>query len=92
MKKIVFTIGTFFMIVSTIYSQTINEWSLEKCIDYAYTQNITIRKSELTIRRFEISAEQAKAQRLPSAGVTVTQNFNWTKRAVTQHTRSANTE
>jgi outer membrane protein len=86
MKKIVFTIGTFFMIVSTIYSQTINEWSLEKCIDYAYPQNITIRKNELTIRRFEISAAQAKAQRLPSAGVTVNQNFNWTKSAVTQDT------
>jgi len=70
-------ISIFFLIASTIYSQTIDEWSLGKCIDYAYKQNITIRKSELAIRRSEINAEQAKTQRFPSAGATINQNFNW---------------
>lgn len=75
MKKIIYLVGILFLIENTICSQAIYEWTLEKCIDYAYNQNTTIRNSELTIRRYETSAEQARAQRFPSAGATINHNL-----------------
>jgi outer membrane protein len=54
-------------------------WTLEECIEHALNQNIQVRKSLLSNSRFEINAEQARAQRLPSANASVNQNFNWSK-------------
>jgi len=54
-------------------------WTLEKCIEYAFDENITIRKSELTNQRYDLYADQAKAQRFPSLSASVNQNFNWAK-------------
>jgi outer membrane protein len=56
-----------------------NTWTLDKCIEYAYSQNITVRKSELANDRYGIYAYQAKSQRFPSVSASASQNFNWTK-------------
>lgn len=77
-----------FSIVLLAYQANASEqegspWTLEKCIEYALSQNIQIRKTELTNQRLELSAEQTKAQRLPSASASVSQNFNWSKSATT---------
>ena len=58
-------------------------WTLEMCIDYALSRNIQVRKTELTNQRLELSAEQTKAQRLPSASASVSQNFNWSNSSAT---------
>jgi len=62
-----------------IFPQQEEVWTLEKCIEYAFDENITIRKSELTNQRYDLYAGQAKAQRFPSLNASVNQNFNWTK-------------
>lgn len=54
-------------------------WTLEDCIDFALTQNIQVRKSELSNERSLVNAAQARAQRLPSASASVNHNFNWTR-------------
>ncbi len=54
-------------------------WTLEECIEYALNKNIQVRQSMLTNDRFAVSAEQAKAQRLPSASASVSQTFNWSQ-------------
>lgn len=54
-------------------------WTLQKCIERAFSQNIQIRKSEISNQRSGLYAEQAKAQRLPSVNASVSQNFNWSK-------------
>jgi len=63
----------------TMKAQQANSWTLEACIGYALDQNIQVRKSMLTNDRFRVSAEQAKAQRLPSASASVSQTFNWSR-------------
>ncbi len=52
-------------------------WALQKCIERAFSQNIQIRKSEISNQRSGLYAERAKAQRLPSVNASVSQNFNW---------------
>jgi outer membrane protein len=58
-------------------------WTLQECIDHAYSENIQIRKSEISNQRFGLYAEQAKAQRLPSVNASLNQNFNWSKSSST---------
>jgi outer membrane protein len=62
-----------------ILAQQENAWTLDKCIEYALSQNITVRKSELTNQKNDLYAVQAKAQRFPSLNASASQNFNWTK-------------
>jgi outer membrane protein len=63
----------------TVLPQDDNTWTLDKCIEYAYSRNVTVRKSELTNQRYDLYASQAKAQRFPSVSASASQNFNWTK-------------
>jgi outer membrane protein len=45
--------------------------------------NIQVRKSGLSIQLYLVNAEEAKAQRFPSANASINQNFNWTKSTAT---------
>jgi outer membrane protein len=63
----------------SLFLQQDSVWTLQKCIEHAFGQNIQIRKSELANQRFGLYADQAKAQRLPSVNASVSQNFNWSK-------------
>jgi len=65
--------------LSLLHAQQDSTWTLEKCINYALTRNIQVRKSELSTQQNLINAEQAKAQRFPSVSASVGQNFNWSK-------------
>ena len=62
-----------------LFAQDADSWTLNKCIEYAYSQNITVRRSGLTNERYDLYANQAKAQRFPSVSASASQNFNWTK-------------
>jgi outer membrane protein len=87
MRKSVFVISIIlFATVGKVSGQTESGWTLEKCIEYAFSQNITIRKSELTNQRYSLYAGQAKAQRFPSVNASAGQNFNWTKSTDTGET------
>jgi outer membrane protein len=79
MRKAGILLGIILLTAGTISAQDDNEWTLDKCIEYAYSQNITVRKSELANERYSIYADQAKAQRFPSVSASANYNFNWTK-------------
>ncbi len=76
--------GTCFGMSQTAKQDSI--WTLQQCIEHAFSQNIQIRKSELSNQRFTYYADQAKAQRMPSANASVSQNFNWSKSTATGST------
>ena len=69
--------------MSLMQEQQDSTWTLQKCIEYALKQNIQVRKSELSNQRFGLYAEQAKAQRLPSLGASINQNFDWSRSTAT---------
>ncbi len=58
-------------------SDSLNSWSLNKCIDYALTQNVQVRKSILSNLSNQLNAEQAINQKLPSINASIRQNFSW---------------
>ncbi len=63
----------------SVIAQQDSIWTLQKCISFALTRNIQVRKSELTNQQNLVNAIEAKAQLFPSANASVSQNFNWTK-------------
>jgi outer membrane protein len=84
MKKIVLLLYINLICISSVTkAQTDKTWTLQECINYAFEQNIQIRKSEISNQRFGIYADQAKAQRLPSVNGSINQNFNWTRNSTT---------
>jgi outer membrane protein len=84
MKKLILILSLSLLMMSeNIFAQQDSAWTLEKCIDYALTRNIQVRKSELINQQYMVYAEQAKAQRFPSANASIGQNFNWSKSSVT---------
>ncbi|QGY42676.1 hypothetical protein GM418_03110 [Maribellus comscasis] len=58
-------------------TDTVENWSLTDCIDYALEQNIQVRQSILTNLSNQVNKEQAEANMLPSASASVGQNFSW---------------
>ena len=87
MRKLVFILS-FSLMIGTCHGMSLSYqqdsiWTLQKCIEHAFSQNIQIRKSEISNQRFEVYAEQAKASRLPSVNASVSQNFNWSKSTAT---------
>ncbi|HNW51760.1 MAG TPA: TolC family protein [Prolixibacteraceae bacterium] len=59
-------------------------WSLDSCLRYAVEHNISMKKANLSINRYGVLAEQAKANRLPSVSASVSQNFGWGKGIVAE--------
>lgn len=55
-------------------------WTLERCIQYAKDNNITVKQSEANVRTALLSEQQAKASRLPSisANADVGEQFGYT--------------
>lgn len=62
--------------VSSTYSQT-DEWTLEKCIEYANNQNIQIKQNLLTNDLIKENISQIKANRIPSLNAGAGQSLTW---------------
>lgn len=51
-------------------------WSLTDCINYAVTNNISVKKTELNQQTASINLHQAKSNRLPSVAANASANVN----------------
>lgn len=54
-------------------------WTLDGCIKYALSQNVQIKKADLSNDRNQLYSDQAQSNRLPSVNGSVSENFNWYK-------------
>lgn len=67
----------------SLFAQQDSVWTLQGCIEHAFSQNIQVRKTEVANKRLGLYSEQAKAQRYPSANASISQNFDWSKSTLT---------
>jgi outer membrane protein len=80
MRKLILILSLSLVVMGEdIIAQQDSIWTLDKCINYALSRNIQVRKSELSNQQYMVYSEQAKAQRLPSVNASAGQNFNWSK-------------
>ncbi|WP_426059217.1 TolC family protein [Hymenobacter sp. B1770] len=52
-------------------------WTLQRAVDYALKNNLTVRQSELTAQQQEATQRLNRAALLPTAGLNGTQGFNF---------------
>ncbi len=53
------------------------KWSLQKCIDYAQTNNIVIKQYEINTQYQENELQQSKNNRLPGVSANLSQDFSF---------------
>jgi outer membrane protein len=75
--KYLYTLIFILLINSSIFSQEIKQWTLQECIDYAMSNNLTIKRSELNLESSEVNFNQAKFSRLPNANASGSYSFSW---------------
>jgi outer membrane protein len=68
-----------------------DKWSLEKCINYAIENNITIQQSDINVRNAEIDLSQAKQSRYPNLNGNISANSNF-GRSIDPTTNEFNSE
>ncbi len=52
-------------------------WTLQKCIDYAFQQNIQIKQGELGLQSSEVNRMQTRANTLPAVNGSFSHGYNW---------------
>ncbi len=75
-KRLFYTIFITLIISININAQA-QKWTLNKCIEYAYENNIQIKQNKLSNQLNVLEIEQLKANRLPSLNASDNQSFNW---------------
>jgi len=67
-----------FFASGTSFSQ--ENWDLQRCIDYAHQNNVSVQQSALNVERSEIGLKQDKLGLLPNLNGGVTYGFNFGQR------------
>jgi outer membrane protein len=55
----------------------LEKWSLQKCIDYALANNLTVQRSAYDVESSEADLRQAKFSRLPSVNGSASYGYSW---------------
>ncbi len=63
------------MLSVNIYAQEL--WSLERCIEYAYENNLSIQQSVLDVYSADEDLQQSKLNMLPNLNGSVSEAYNW---------------
>jgi outer membrane protein len=83
MKRIIFLIRIL-LIVTNVFAQ--NEWALDKCINYALENNLTIKQYELNSRYQQNQLQQSKNNRLPNLSANFSQDVSFGRSLTIQNT------
>ena len=62
---------------SPIHGQTAKKWSLDDCIEYALTHNISLKKKNVARQQAEEEWKQSKADLLPSLSASTSQSMGY---------------
>jgi outer membrane protein len=75
MKKFTFVLIAIGFLACSVKAQEV--WSLQKCIDHALQNNITVKQFQINSQYQENQLSQAKMNRLPDVTAGVSQNFSF---------------
>ena len=61
----------------SVNAQEVKKWSLEECVDYAFDNNLTVQRSELSVQNNEALLLQGKLSRIPSLNTNIFNSWRW---------------
>ncbi|MDE5881227.1 MAG: TolC family protein, partial [Muribaculaceae bacterium] len=82
-KRIFFTLTAMSLFVMPAVAET---WSLQQCVDYAITHNISIRQGEQRVKSGELAITEAKDGFLPQVDASASQSFNFGRGLTAENT------
>lgn len=71
---IIFVVWLFFSCISQAEDR---QWTLQECLDYALTHNISLQKKKLAVKSATEDVKGAKAALLPSLSISTSQNVGY---------------
>lgn len=71
------TLAFAILISFNLLAQDDGKWTLQECVDYAYTQNLDIELANLNKESEEAYLKQSKFSRLPSINFDLYQSWRW---------------
>jgi outer membrane protein len=74
-KNLTLTFFTCILMSSASFSQ--ETWSLEKCVRYAWQENINIKRAEIGVRNNELTEKGNRLSRLPNLNASVSGSFQY---------------
>jgi outer membrane protein len=74
LKKIIFA-SLLVWVAGSSFAQ--GTWTLQRCVDYALENNLTIKQNRLNVELSEVSVDDNKYGFLPSLNAAASQNFNY---------------
>lgn len=74
MRKIILVL---FAVLFLLSAKAQTEWTLQRCIDYAFQHNIQIKQGALNIDLSEANRNQSMAGTLPSLNASASHGYNW---------------
>ncbi|MEY1640356.1 TolC family protein [Tenuifilum osseticum] len=75
MKKSILPILILLTITSVVFSQEL--WTLERCIEYALSNNIQVKQQELNVRVNEVNLLQSKMDALPTININGNHSYSF---------------
>lgn len=75
MRKLLITALSFCGIVGNCHAEEV--WSLQRCVDYALENNLTIKNSRIQVDQSELDVTSAKDAFLPSVSANASEGFNF---------------
>jgi outer membrane protein len=76
-KKVVLLLSVGLLLSAAGYAQEKKLWTLRELIDYAITNNLTVKRSTYGVESSQIGATQAKMAMLPSLNANGSYGLNW---------------
>ena len=77
MMKKLYLVSFCLLITVAGFSQEIKTWTLRELIDYAITNNLSVKRSTYGVESGEINALQTKMAMLPTLNANGSYGFNW---------------
>jgi outer membrane protein len=72
-----FTILFVALISLSTQAQEMKQWDLEACVNHAYENSLTVRRSQLALKDNEALVKQGKLSRLPTLNMNVFNSWRW---------------
>lgn len=64
-------------LAGSLRAQVVEKWDLQRCVEYAMKNSISVRQAEITRKTTEITLKQSQLQQIPSATYNLTQGFSF---------------
>lgn len=77
LRKLSLLFGATFILFYSATAQSADTWSLEKCVNYARQNNLSVKLAQNTIRNAELTQKQSRMNRLPNLDASISGGYQF---------------